>query len=98
MLREFQLDKEAFSKRFRQLFKASGLSQTELADAVGVTQTAISYWLNGKNEPSFGDVVRISIVLKIDVSEFAKDATEDVAVSKRGRPKKPAPLEDAPDA
>lgn len=93
MLPGFRLNKEAFSKRFRQLFKASGFKQADLAEAIDVTQASVSAWLNGKKMPGFGEVVRIATAFKIDLSEFGKEATEDVPVAARGRRGKPAPID-----
>lgn len=41
-----------FSKILRQLMKENGLKQKDLSKAIGVAQSAVSAWLNGKKEPS----------------------------------------------
>jgi transcriptional regulator with XRE-family HTH domain len=37
----------------------NGLSQDDAARRMGVTQTTISYWVNGKRQPKLRDVARL---------------------------------------
>lgn len=41
----------AFAERLGRLMKATGVSQEQLAEAIGTRQTAVSYWVTGKREP-----------------------------------------------
>jgi len=44
---------------------SAGLTQTQLAQRVGVTHAAISYWENDINVPDIADCIRIADVLDI---------------------------------
>ena len=55
------------------LMKEHSLNQVKLADAIGVSQSAISAWLSGKKEPSI-----TSLWLLADVF----DTTIDVLVGR----------------
>ena len=47
-----------------------GLSQQTLANLIGVTHAAISYWENGINIPNVLDVWKIADVLNISIDEL----------------------------
>jgi len=44
--------KKYFSEKLTEAIKASGLSQSELAEKVGVAPPAVSRWVTGKDMPS----------------------------------------------
>ncbi len=46
------------------------ISQKELAEALGVSQSAVTNWIKGKNAPDIEYVVQICTMLGISVSEF----------------------------
>ena len=55
----------AFSERIKQLRKAKGASQAQVAEYLGVTKQAYSLYETGKREPPFatllsGDTARVS--------------------------------------
>ncbi len=52
-----------------------GLSQTELADKLGVTQAAISYWSSGKATPSL-QVLKQLIFMGVTLEEIFDAETE----------------------
>lgn len=45
--------------------KEAGLTQTDLANRAGVTQSEISYWERGEREPSLHDVQRLEVALGV---------------------------------
>ena len=49
---------------------AAGLTQIQLAQLIGVTHAAISYWENGVNIPNVLDCIRIADVLGISLDEL----------------------------
>lgn len=60
-------------KTGNQIYKArieKGLTQEELAEAVGVTPASISYYENGKKRPSFEKIKKICHTLNIDMAEL----------------------------
>ena len=50
--------------------KQLGWSQTDLAEQVGRTQTAVSYWEAGKRTPGLDDLLDLSKALQKDISFF----------------------------
>ena len=52
-----------FSQHLRAARKQAHLSQTELAEALGVTQQAVGKWENGKSSPDPGTLGRIAALL-----------------------------------
>ncbi|MEX2193863.1 MAG: XRE family transcriptional regulator [Thermoleophilaceae bacterium] len=57
-------------RRIREAREAAGLSQVELAAALGKTQTAVSQWEGGKRAPALDDLVQISETTGNDVREL----------------------------
>ena len=62
------IDTELLRKRIRQ----NGLTQSELANRVGVSRTTILNTLSGKNTPSLFVVSRISIILELSVEDIMR--------------------------
>lgn len=48
----------------------NNLSQTELAKKIGVTQQAISYYENNKNEPTIGICERLADFYEISLDDL----------------------------
>jgi Zn-dependent peptidase ImmA (M78 family)/DNA-binding XRE family transcriptional regulator len=53
-----------------------GWSQTDLAEQVGRTQTAVSYWEAGKRTPGLEDLVDLSKALQKDIAFFLPNGGE----------------------
>ena len=58
------------SNSIKQARKDAKLSQTELANRIGVTHAAISYWENGVNIPNVKDCWLIANELSISIDEL----------------------------
>lgn len=56
--------------RIREFWEKSGLSQEELADKAGINQRSVSLYVNGKREPSLGNLYKLAKVLKVDVCDL----------------------------
>lgn len=59
-------------KEFRE---QKGLSQTELANRVGLKQTTISQYENGSRKPNLAMSKKIADTLEITLDEFARFST-----------------------
>jgi Zn-dependent peptidase ImmA (M78 family)/DNA-binding XRE family transcriptional regulator len=59
--------------RIRRAREAKGMSQQQLAIAIGRTQTAISYWEAGRRSPDVDDLIALSTALEADISSFFDD-------------------------
>lgn len=59
-----------FGNRIYMLRKASGLSQADVANRVGVTNKAVSRWENGASKPSTNVLRKLSDLFSISVEEL----------------------------
>ena len=50
---------------------AAAISQSDFAKSLNISQSTLSKWENGTNEPAFSDVIRISDALNISLSRLA---------------------------
>lgn len=55
-----------FAARLRELREKAGLSQVELAAAVGVQQNTLSRWETAANAPAMGTFPALAKALKLD--------------------------------
>lgn len=56
--------------RIRRAREQQGLTQGELGEAIGKTQTAVSYWEAGRRSPDVEDIVAIADALDVEVEYF----------------------------
>lgn len=56
--------------KIRELREAKGMTQKELADALGINQSAVARWETGENEPTAFNVRRIADVLGTSPGEL----------------------------
>ena len=54
----------------RRLREERGFSQQELAQALGVTQGAVSHWENGLRKPDIDDIVKIAQLFSCKVDDL----------------------------
>ena len=59
--------RKKFAKRLKELRTSAGLTQEELAGAVGVETKTVSYWENGHNSVTFNKLPVIAKALGIPV-------------------------------
>ena len=62
--------KKQFAKRLKELRIASGLSQEELANAVGVSEKTVSYWENGHNYVAIKTIPLLAKALNVPEYKF----------------------------
>lgn len=63
----------SFSKTLYELRTKKGLSQKQLADLAGVSQTAIYHWEKGERNPKFEALNKIADVLGVSINELMPD-------------------------
>lgn len=68
-------DKEFIANKIREYRKKAGLTQTELAEKIGLGEKQISKVENYTNMPSLPSFLKIIEELKIDISEFGISTT-----------------------
>lgn len=55
----------AFPERLTQAWRASGMTQAELAKRLGFNQAVVSHWMAGRSEPGLARLVEIARVLGV---------------------------------
>ena len=61
-----------FGNYIFELRKRSGLSQSELAAKVGVTNKAVSKWEVGKAKPSVETIRKLAVLFQVSVDEVLR--------------------------
>jgi len=84
-----QLPDMEISKRLKQLLKAKGIRQTELAERASIAQSSVSRYVNGVQEPQLHELHAISKVLGVSMDSWF--TVFNGADETRARPKPPPP-------
>ena len=71
------MDKEKTGQLIAQLRKEKGLTQKQLADALNVTDKAVSKWERGLSFPDISMLEPISEILDISIMEILAGARQD---------------------
>ena len=58
--------------RLREIRKARGLTQKQLADSIGITESAIGLYENGKRKPNYEMLLRLGEVLNCSVDDLVR--------------------------
>lgn len=53
--------------RIKELLKNEGLTQSKLADGIGVNQSTVCNWFNGKKEPSIENLWKLADFFDVSV-------------------------------
>lgn len=70
-----------FGNNIKELRKEKGLTQTQLAQAVGVTQGAIYFWEKEINEPTVGYILKLAEFFQVSVDDLLSHTTLSANVS-----------------
>ena len=62
--------KKEFSKRLKEVFKASGKTQKEIARAAKITPNQLSYYLAGMSTPSLATFCRLCDALDVEAEKL----------------------------
>lgn len=60
----------SFGKNIAEFMKLKNMGQTELAQRVGVVQSAVSLWINGKREPDYKTLFKLCEILDTTPNEI----------------------------
>lgn len=60
----------AFGDRLKLIRKTKGLTQEQLEQSSGISQSTLSSWENGVNDPSWSQVVKLAETLGVSCQEF----------------------------
>ena len=73
-----------FGKELRELLKERNLSQETIAKAIGVSQRAVSKWINGQSEPTESNIVACAKYFNITADEIlgidSPNSTEEITI------------------
>ena len=59
-----------FSNKLKQIRKQSGLGQQELADILGISKSAVSMYEQGKREPNFDLLLKMTEVFHVSANDL----------------------------
>ncbi len=73
-----------FGNYILELRRKSGLSQSELADRIGVTNKAVSKWETGKSKPTTDTLRKLAVIFHVPIEQLLslKDKERKMKVSK----------------
>lgn len=72
------MGKDEFGPRLGQFRNDAGLSQTQLANEVGTSQSAISQLESGERKPSFDMVRRLAKALNVSPAHLLGEAVDEL--------------------
>lgn len=55
----------SFGERLKELRQDKNLGQNELADKIGISNASISYYENGKQEPTASTIIKIALYFNV---------------------------------
>lgn len=68
-----------FAERIKQLRKEKGLTQTELARALGISGATVAMWETGKRRPSFEMMEKLTDFFDKNLGYLIGDSDDDVS-------------------
>lgn len=66
--------------------KSKQISQKELSERLGVTQSAVSHWFKGDNSPNIEIVSKIAEILEVPMSVLLTDVEADSFIEQKTPP------------
>lgn len=78
----------SFGEVLLALRQKAGLSQTALAEKAGTSQKAISFWEEGKREPSFSNIQKLCQALGVTCDVFFASEDPPATAAKKSAKKK----------
>lgn len=76
------MDTTTFTRRFRDLYNRLGKQgQKEFADFLGISQSSVSYYLNGKRYPKTDKTIKIAQYFQVDHEWLIGNDIEDSPAS-----------------
>lgn len=66
-----------FSEKLKELMKAKGLSQSDVANLSGISQTIVSRWLRTDLEPRISNLKPLAKALNVRVIDLLEDYSDE---------------------
>lgn len=57
-------------KKLAEAIRQSGMTQTEIADRLGITQPTISHYLKGDKMPALDTFANLCVILDVDANDI----------------------------
>ena len=67
-----------FAENLKNLRQQAGLTQPELAEAIGVSNGMISFWENGVYQPTATNIIKIARYFHITSDELLSDDDDNI--------------------
>jgi repressor LexA len=67
--------------KIKSLRKRDGISQKALAQTLGVSQSTVAMWENGKNTPEYGTLMKLSEVFNVSLDDITGNSSANVLKS-----------------
>lgn len=64
--------KGCYNTEFRIARLRAGVTQTELAEKIGVSTASISHWETGRHSPKSGDIVKLADALNVPAESIVR--------------------------
>jgi transcriptional regulator with XRE-family HTH domain len=75
-----------FGIRLKYLRRQDGLTQVQLADALGVKKSTIGMWENGKRDPDFETLEKLADYFNVNIGSFFVSEENGPAPGQGGEP------------
>ena len=62
-----------FAEKFKTARKNAGLSQQQIADALGLDRSAIAHYENGDSMPALKNIIKVCKLLNLSVEELMEE-------------------------
>lgn len=73
------------TKRLRERRKAMGMTQAEIAEAIGVSPKTVSHWETGERLPDFPTILRLAQVLATSVAYLGGETSDPRSMNEIGQ-------------
>ena len=87
-----------FNEKIVRLRKIRGITQDELASAVGVSRQAVYKWESGQSYPEVAKLLEIKLLFNISIDDLLDDSFEIASPEKKKRKRAPKPEAKKPEA
>lgn len=87
-----------FNEKIVRLRKIRGITQDELASAVGVSRQAVYKWESGQSYPEVAKLLEIKLLFNISIDDLLDDSFEIAMPEKKKRKRAPKPEAKKPEA
>ena len=87
--REALYNAKAYGEKLRTLRMKEGLSQEKVAELLGITQKAVSWWELGENWPNLTDIPILARLYGCPVADLVPDLPDDEIIAQLSQQEKP---------